>query len=318
MNRTETNPIRTHSAADPGAGHVRTTAARPGAAGAWLLAIRPRTLTAGAVPVLVGLALAARAGALDKPVAVATILCALLLQIAANLANDYFDWKRGVDTEHRLGPLRVTQAGLLSPDAMRTALTAVLVTAVLLGAFLVYRGGWPIVAIGVSAVLGALAYSAGPYPLASHGFGELLVFVFFGLAAVCGTYWLQRHALECPVALAGLTCACPAVALIVVNNLRDIVTDRMVGKHTVAVRLGRAGTRVEYGVLVASAFVGACILGVVVTSGALLALLALPLAVSEVRGVLEREGAALNVSLAGTARLHAVFGALLALGLVLG
>ena len=318
MNPSETDREQTVAAPGRRGDPSLDADAKPSDARTWLLAIRPRTLTAGAVPVLVGLALAARAGALDNAVALATLICALLLQIAANLANDYFDWKRGVDTEHRLGPLRVTQAGLLSPETMRAALTAVIATAVLLGVFLVYRGGWPIVAIGISAVLGALAYSAGPYPLASHGFGEVLVFVFFGLAAVGGTYWLQRGAFELPVALAGLTSACPAVALIVVNNLRDIATDRAAGKHTVAVRLGPAGTRTEYTLLVGAAFVGACAIGFMITTGALLALLALPLGISQVRGVHERDGAALNVSLAGTARLHFVFGVLLAVGLALG
>jgi 1,4-dihydroxy-2-naphthoate octaprenyltransferase len=318
VNRNETERARAVPAGKLRRGPASASRAKPSSAGAWLLAIRPRTLTAGAVPVLVGLALAARSGALEKAVAVATITCALLLQIAANLANDYFDWKRGIDTEHRLGPVRVTQAGLLSPGAMRAALAVVIGVAVLLGVFLVYRGGWPIVAIGIAAVLGALAYSAGPYPLASHGFGEVLVFVFFGLAAVCGTYWLQRGVFEIPVALAGLTSACPAVALIVVNNLRDIETDRTAGKRTVAVRLGAAGTRIEYASLVTAAFIGACILGIVSTAGACLALFALPLGLTEVRGVHAREGAALNMSLAGTARLHFVFGALLALGLAFG
>lgn len=286
--------------------------------GAWLLAARPRTLTAGAVPVLVGLSLAARTGSLDVPVAAATIACALLLQVAANFANDYFDWARGVDTEHRLGPLRVTQAGLVTPQAMRFALATVLATAVGFGAYLAWHGGTLIVAIGVAAVLGALAYSAGPYPLASHGFGEVLVLGFFGVAAVGGTYWLQRATLDGAVVLAGVTSACPAVALIVVNNLRDIATDRAAGKHTLAVRLGARGTRMEYALVVTAAFLGACALAVAVTPSALLALLAAPLAVNEVRSLGAREGAELNRSLAGTARLHFVFGTLLAIGLAVG
>jgi 1,4-dihydroxy-2-naphthoate octaprenyltransferase len=270
------------------------------------------------VPVLVGLALARRGGSLDVAVAVATFACALLLQIAANLANDYFDWARGIDTEHRLGPLRVTQSGLVEPRAMQLALGLVVGAAVLLGAFLVYRGGAPIVAIGAAAILGAFAYSAGPYPLASHGFGEVLVLAFFGVVAVGGTYWLQRGAFDVAVALAGATSACPAVALIVVNNLRDIATDRAAGKRTLAVRLGAQATRSEYAAVLAAAFAGACVLAALITPAALIAFFAAPLAWKELRGVREREGVVLNDSLAGTARLHFVFGSLLALGLAVG
>ncbi len=294
--------------------------AAPGAATewmAWWLAIRPRTLGASLVPVGVGLAIASRSRCLDRGVALATLLAALLLQIAANVANDYYDFARGFDTAGRLGPTRVTQTGLLNATTIKRGLWAVLGSAVLCGAFLVSAGGWPIVLVGAAAAVTAVAYSAGPWPLASFGLGEILAFVFFGPVAVCGTVLLQRSAVDLGSLLASLPIACLVTAIMLVNNLRDIPTDRAAGKRTRAVRVGARRTRLEYAALVSLAFVCALLLALTVTSWALLAFLAVPVAWVEIAAVWKRDGRQLNLSLAGTARLHALFGTLLAIGLLL-
>jgi len=281
----------------------------------WLAAARPRTLSAAVVPVAVGLAAAARGGPLDAAVAIVTLSAALLIQIATNLANDYYDYRSGADTEDRLGPLRVTQAGLVEPETVRDATFSVLVAAAALGAWLVWVGGWPILAIGVVSLLSALAYTAGPWPLAYKGLGDVFVFVFFGPVAVLGTEWLQRHALSDVALWASVPVGLLATAILVVNNLRDIDTDRVAGKRTLAVRLGAGATRAEYRAMVVGAF--ACLVPIAVYgAGAVgLCVFAAPLAWAEVRAVGRRDGAERNASLAGTARLHLVFGALLAASL---
>lgn len=285
--------------------------------GVWLAAMRPRTWPASLVPVVVGLAVAASAGRVDAFIALATIVAALALQITTNLANDYWDHVRGIDHAERLGPVRATQSGLLAPEAVRRAVWLSLGVAIVAGVPLVWHGGVPIVAIGLASMLCAVAYSAGPYPLASLGLGELLAFVFFGLVAVAGTTHL--HVADVPGAalLAGAAVGCFAAAIMSVNNLRDIPTDGPAGKRTLAVRIGEERARVLYGVLVASAFLLAALLAICQGRwGPLSVALAAPLAVKEVRAVAARRGAELNLSLAGTARLELLFGALLSAGLL--
>lgn len=284
---------------------------------AWWQAIRPRTLGAGAVPVAVGVAWASRSVAIDAGVALATLAAALALQIAANLANDAFDFRRGIDTAERLGPARASASGAIAADTVARAAYACIALAVLLGMFLTSRGGLPMVVAGVAATSCALAYSAGPLPLASLGFGEALAFLFFGVVAVAGSAALQGASPSAATLLVSVPIGALVSAIMVVNNLRDIPTDRVTGKRTLAVRLGDRATRRLYAVLVLGAF--ACVpwIASVAGSGALLPVLAVPLGIIELRHLRERQGAALNLSLAGTARLHALFGALYALGLAL-
>lgn len=290
-------------------------AARPSGLAVWLLAARPRTLSAAVVPVVVGLAVAARRGALEIDVALATLGAALLIQIATNLANDYFDFRSGADAADRLGPTRITQAGLAEPDSVRNAAFMVLAGAALLGAFLVLHGGWPILAIGAASLISALAYTAGPFPLAHHGLGDLFVFLFFGVLAVVGTTYLQTGEID-PVALrASLPVGALSTAILVVNNLRDVASDRRAGKRTLAVRLGERGARLEYVVLVALAYLGVILTARAAGAAALVALLPLPLALREVRLVHARQGRELNASLASTSGLHLLTGLLLAAGL---
>jgi 1,4-dihydroxy-2-naphthoate octaprenyltransferase len=178
--------------------------------------------------------------------AIAALMGALLIQIGTNLANDYYDHLRGGDTEDRVGPVRVTQAGLLRPRAVRNGAFLVLGLALALGVYLVWVGGLPILLIGIASLICAVAYTGGPFPLAYHGLGDLFVFVFFGLVAVGGTYWVQALAYPPEVFLAGAGMGAMATAILVVNNLRDIDTDARAGKRTLAVRIGRTATKEEY------------------------------------------------------------------------
>jgi 1,4-dihydroxy-2-naphthoate octaprenyltransferase len=230
-----------------------------------MLAARPKTLPAAAAPVLIGAGLAAFHGVFAMLPALAALIGALLIQVATNLANDYYDFVRGSDSEERVGPTRVTQAGWLAPGAVRNGMVATLVAATAVGVYLVWVGGWPILAVGLASLVCAVAYTGGPFPLAYHGLGDPFVFVFFGLVAVGGTYWVQALALAPGAWLAGAGVGALSTAILVVNNLRDLPTDAAAGKRTLAVRLGRRGTRIEYGVLLgvgaAAPLVGIAVLG---------------------------------------------------------
>jgi 1,4-dihydroxy-2-naphthoate octaprenyltransferase len=268
-----------------------------------MMAARPPTLPAAVVPVLVGSAAVVRLG--FQPLAfVAALLAAVLIQIGTNFANDYFDFHKGADTAERLGPVRVTQSGLIPPETVRAAMVLVFGLAALVGLYLVFVGGWPILVIGLLSIAAGVLYTGGPYPLAYHGLGDLFVFIFFGLVAVGGTAYLHVGAVPGAAWFAALPVALIVTAIIVVNNLRDIDTDRLANKRTLAVLLGRRATRAEYLLLVAGAWV-------------LLPWLSLPLAVSLVRTVFREQGRPLNRALAGTGRLHMLFGLLLAIGLLL-
>jgi 1,4-dihydroxy-2-naphthoate octaprenyltransferase len=270
--------------------------------------------------VLVGTAAAFAAHKFAPLPAIAALVGALLIQIGANFANDVFDFKKGADTEERLGPTRATQAGLIKPREMYFGMGAVFGVAVLVGFYLLAVGGWPIVAIGVASILSAMAYTGGPYPLGYHGLGDLFVFIFFGLVAVCGTYYVQALTLA-PIAwLAALPVGFLAVAILVVNNLRDIATDTKAGKRTLAVRFGRRGAEIQYAaMLVASYAIPVVMVGARIASpGVLLSLLTIPIGVGLFRRVLSEQGRALNPVLGETARLELIFGVLFAVGLAIG
>ena len=288
--------------------------------GAWILAARLRTLPAAVAPVLVGSALAYRDETFSWLPATAALLVALLLQIGVNLANDYFDYIKGVDTDQRLGPLRVTQSGLLKPDSVRTGMLFILGLSLVPGAYLMAIGGWPVMVAGIAALVSALAYSGGPFPLASNGLGDIFVFIFFGLVAVCGTYFVQAANITfTTVAMAGVV-GMLITAILVVNNLRDIDTDRTAGKRTLAVMLGEFGTKIEYTGLVAGSYI--CLLTFWITGAVsfwgLMPVLSLPLGISLVRRIWRgATGPAFNQLLAATASLSLIFSLLLAFGLVL-
>jgi 1,4-dihydroxy-2-naphthoate octaprenyltransferase len=210
------------------------------------MASRPKTLWASVSPVIVGTAIAYRDGLAHWPSAVTALLGAVLIQIGANFANDLFDHLRGADSPARTGPLRVTQAGLASQRQMRGAMILVFSSALLVGIYLVVRGGWPIVAVGIVSIIAGILYTGGPYPFGYHGWGDLFVFVFFGPVAVVGTYFVQARTAAPAVWTASLALGALATAILVVNNMRDIDTDARAGKRTLAVRLGRFGSVGEY------------------------------------------------------------------------
>lgn len=285
----------------------------------WWIAARPRTLPAAAAPVLVGAALAHKSGVFAPAPVLAALAGALLLQIGANFANDYFDFLKGADTEARIGPMRVTQAGLVAPEAVRLAAGLAFAAAALVGAYLIAIGGWPIAALGVVSILAAIAYTGGPFPLGYRGLGEVTVIAFFGFAAVMGTYWVQAHAVTGLSAWLSVPPGCWAAAILAVNNLRDAPTDALCGKRTLAVRFGRPFARGLY----ASLMVGGLLVpaGLALTGqlgwGALAPIAAAPLAVGPFRAVFaEPDGPALNQALAATARFMLVASALLAVGLL--
>jgi 1,4-dihydroxy-2-naphthoate polyprenyltransferase len=286
----------------------------------WLLAARPKTLTAAVVPVVVGTGLALGQGMAVLWPALAALAGAMLIQIGTNLTNDYYDFRKGADTHERVGPTRVTQSGLIAPQTVLAAGAGCFALATGVGVSLVARGGWPFVVIGVASVLAGWAYTGGPYPLGYHGLGDLFVMVFFGLVAVPGTFYAQALQLVPAVWPAAVAIGATGTMILVVNNLRDLETDARAGKHTLVVRFGRGFGRAEYLALLAIA------LAMPVTLVALgwarwpvlLALLATPLAWPPLSRVLRMTGAALNPALGATARFQAAFGLLLAVGAWLG
>lgn len=285
----------------------------------WLLAVRPVTLFAAVAPVLVGTAAAEADGQFRPLVFVATLAAALLIQIGTNLANDLFDFERGADASDRLGPPRVTQGGLIPPAQVRAGIFVAFGAAAAIGLYLVAVGGWPILAIGALAILCGLAYTGGPLPLGYYGFGDVLVFIFFGLLAVVGTSYLQTKELSAVAFVAAIPVGLLVSAILVVNNLRDIETDRRAGKLTLAVRLGARATRVQYVLFILGPY---ALLPVLLLAGVgawlWLPWLTLPVALGLSRAVLSgATGRVLNPVLKHTAQLHLAFGSLLALGLIL-
>jgi 1,4-dihydroxy-2-naphthoate polyprenyltransferase len=289
-------------------------------AGAWLMAIRPKTLTAALVPVGVGTGLAFGRGVGRWLPALAALGGALLIQIGTNLTNDYYDFKKGADTAERLGPMRVTQGGLIAPGKVLAGALGCFALAILSGIYLVTVGGWPIVAIGLSSVLFGYAYTGGPFPLAYHGLGDVFVFVFFGLVAVAGTYYVQALTVSPAAWWAALPVGALGTALLAVNNLRDVQTDAKAGKRTLVVRLGPKGGKAEYALMLAVAYATPFLLFAAGLASAwvFLALLSAPFAVGPARLVFGAQGSALNSALGATARLQLVFGLLFAVGLCLG
>ena len=299
------------------------TAAAPAASPSlrtWLLAARPKTLTAAVVPVVVGTGLAMGEGMAVLWPALAALAGAMLIQIGTNLTNDYYDFRKGADTHERVGPTRVTQSGLIAPQTVLAAGAACFTLAVAVGISLVARGGWPFVVIGLASVLAGWAYTGGPYPLGYHGLGDLFVMVFFGLVAVPGTFYAQALRLVPAVWPAAVAVGATGTMILVVNNLRDVETDARAGKHTLVVRFGRGFGRAEYVALLLLAL--AMPVAMVALGWArlpvLLALGATPLVWPPLSRVLRSTGTALNPALGGTARFQAGFGLLLALGAWLG
>lgn len=285
----------------------------------WLMAARLRTLPAAVAPVLVGTSLALGSGHFRPLAFVAALLGAVFIQVGTNLSNDYSDARRGADTEDRLGPVRVTAGGLVPPSRVLFATYVTFGLAVLCGAYLVAVAGWGLIAVGAVSILAGVLYTGGPRPYGYEGLGELFVFLFFGIVAVSGSYFVQVRELPWEAYACAVPVGLLASAILVVNNVRDLETDRRAGKRTLAVRLGRERTRTLYTAMVIGAFVLAplpWLLGSM-TAWLLLPWCAIPLAIPLVKVVRARvDGPTLNGALAKTGALQLVFCLLLSAGIL--
>jgi len=286
----------------------------------WLLAARPKTLPAAAAPVIIGMALAYADNGFHLLSALAALAAALLIQIGTNYANDYADHKSGVDHAERLGPLRVTQAGLVTPQAMKRTTAIIFLLALLIGIYLVYRGGWPILIIGLLSILFGVLYTSGPYPIGYNGLGEIFVLIFFGPIAVAGTYYVQSLSLSTVAIVAGLAPGLFSVAILDINNLRDISSDKKSGKKTLQVRFGLLFSRYLY----ALAMIIACLVPVALfaidrshpysLAATIVALVSWPTIVKVTKGL---EGRPLNDTLAATGKLLLFYSILFSVGWLL-
>lgn len=286
---------------------------------AWLLASRPKTLPAAVSPVIIGCAVAFAEHSFRFGPALAAFLGALLLQIGANLANDVFDFEKGADQHGRLGPMRVTQAGLLSPNEVKIGMWITFALAAMCGIYMTLVSGWFILLIGALAILAAIAYTGGPFPYGYKGLGEIFVFIFFGFAAVCGTYYAQTKTISQLAVLSSIPVGLLIVAILVVNNVRDYESDKAANKRTLAVRFGLEWARQEFVSIVILAFVIVILLSIsdIATPWLLLTWLSLPLVFSTSSSVLNQRGKILNKTLAGTGQLTLVFSLLYSVGLML-
>ncbi len=286
----------------------------------WLLSSRPKTLPAALAPVLIGTAMAFADGKVHWLSAALAAFGALMIQIGTNYANDYFDFVKGSDAHDRLGPTRATAAGWVTPQAMKRAYMIVFGLAALAGLYLLWRAGWPVLVIGVFSITAGIMYTGGPFPLGYNGLGELFVFIFFGLVAVGGTYYVQALQINWLVVLAGIAPGLFSTAILTVNNLRDVREDRRSGKHTLPVVWGERFGRLEYVLSV----VLACLVPIVLVllTGAhyfsIAAVFAGFLAIPSIR-ILYREqpGRIYNLVLAQTGKVLLVYSILFSIGWIL-
>ncbi|MDA0712402.1 MAG: 1,4-dihydroxy-2-naphthoate polyprenyltransferase [bacterium] len=286
----------------------------------WILASRPKTLCASIVPVLMGGAMAYHDGQIRPLIWLITLLAAVLIQIGTNFSNDYYDFIKGADTKHRLGPTRVTQAGLVSLNEIKFACVIAYCASSLLGLILVYVGGLPIIIIGILAIVSGILYTAGPYALGYLGLGELFVLIFFGPIAVAGTYYLQTNLFNPAALFAGLAPGMLSVAILIVNNLRDLEQDLGVHKKTLAVRFGKKFAQYEYATVVLLAILVPMMMWLVF-KGPIIILLsscALFLSFSSVRTIFNfTDARVLNAVLERTGKLSWLFGIFFSIGYIL-
>jgi 1,4-dihydroxy-2-naphthoate octaprenyltransferase len=284
----------------------------------WLMAARLRTLPAAAAPVLVGTALAIRNGSFDVAAFLCALLGALFIQIGTNLSNDYSDARRGADAEDRIGPVRVTAGGLVPPRQVLIATYVTFGLAVLCGVYLIVVAGPVLLLIGALSILAGVAYTGGPKPYGYEGLGEVFVFLFFGLVAVTGSYYVQIQELPWVVFALSVPVGLLVAAILVVNNIRDVESDRRAGKRTLAVRLGRERTRVMFAAIVLGAYVVLVVVALGLSAWVLLPWLTLPLALKLIATVrTHTDGPTLNGALAQAGVLELAFSLLLAAGILL-
>ena len=282
----------------------------------WLLAARPKTLWAAIAPVIIGTAMAYESERFHLLSAIAALVGAVMIQIGTNFANDYFDFKKGADEHNRLGPTRMTQAGLISPNAMRLAMIIAFKLALLAGMYLVYRGGVPIVVIGLLSILLGILYTAGKYALGYIGLADLFVLLFFGPVAVGGTYYVQTLQINWPVIVAGFAPGLFSVAILTVNNLRDIEGDKNVGKKTLPVRFGAGFAKFEYllSVVVACIIPGVIFLLFDAPIYSVITVVIILAAIPSFKLVFNSRGIVLNDVLASTGKLLLLYAVIFSIG----
>ncbi len=283
------------------------------------MAARPRTLPAAVAPVLVGTSLAIRYGTFHPLAFVAALLGATAIQIGTNLSNDYSDARRGADTDERIGPVRVTAGGLVPPRQVLIATYLTFGAAVLCGIYLIAIAGWALLAVGAASILAGVLYTGGPRPYGYEGLGEVFVFLFFGIVAVTGSYFVQRRDLPWQAFVLAVPVGLLIAGILVVNNVRDIDTDRRAGKRTLAVRLGRERTRVLFAAIIAAAFLTSWVpwFAGALSPWLLVTAAAAPLAIAVVQTVrTHADGPSLNTALARTAKLALLFCLLLCAGVL--
>ena len=284
----------------------------------WVLASRLKTLTAAISPVLVGVSLAIHDGEFQLFIAFMTLLAAVLIQIGANFANDVYDFLNGSDREDRLGPTRATQSGLIPPEDMKKGMWLIFALAICVGFYLASIGGWPIVWIGLASIASAIAYTGGPYPLGYHGWGDVFVFVFFGIIAVPGTYYLQSGFVSYDSILFGIPLGALSTAILIVNNLRDADTDIKSGKRTLAVRFGKTFVKIEYTIMMVVAFaIPIYILQFWDEFSLYIILFLFPISIRLIQSLYNETGISLNPVLVNTAQFLFHFSILLSIGLIL-
>ncbi|RMD48585.1 MAG: 1,4-dihydroxy-2-naphthoate polyprenyltransferase [Ignavibacteria bacterium] len=283
------------------------------------MASRPKTLLAAFVPVIIGSALAYSVGKFHPLAALVALVCSLLIQIGTNFVNDLYDYLAGTDNEERVGPTRVLAAGFVSVKEMKIAIALVFGLTFLLGLYLVYMGGWIILLIGVLSILAGIAYTAGPFPLAYNGLGDIFVFVFFGLIGTAGTYYVQALELSTLSILTAIPVGALITNILIVNNYRDIETDKANGKNTLAVIFGKKFSRLQYLFFLILSYSIPVFLFIFFKQSifVFLPLLSLPLGIKLIKMIYTYEGSQLNTTLELTAKLSGIYGILFAAGLIL-
>ena len=285
----------------------------------WIIAIRLKTLPAAISPVLLGSSLSYKYGYFSSLIFFMTLFAAILIQIGTNFANDVYDFEKGTDRDDRLGPIRATQAGLISPKKMKFSMLGTFSIAILVGCYLAWIGGLPIVFIGIASIIAGIAYTGGPYPLGYNGFGELFVFLFFGIIAVPGTYFLQAGTFTYLSIWLGSCMGMLSAAILVVNNIRDIDTDKVTGKKTLAVYFGILFSYIEFIILIIGPYLILLYLMINknLDSSIYIVFLSLPIGVKLIFELITNTGIKLNTVLSSTAKLLFIFSLLCSIGLVI-
>jgi 1,4-dihydroxy-2-naphthoate octaprenyltransferase len=283
----------------------------------WFLAIRPKTLFAAAAPVILGSAVAWRTGQFQLSIFILCLLGSVLLQIESNLANDYFDWKHGADTKDRLGPLRVTSSGLISPSGMKIGMVVVAALSLIVGTILISKVGWPILWIGLSGLICAFLYTAGPYPLSRIGIADLFVFIFFGPVAVAGTSYSHLGQLPLLSLFLSIPLGLVAVAILLVNNIRDFHEDKTTGKRTLVVRVGLKKSIQLYQLFMSAPILAALASGFVIGPTMYLPILTLPMNFKLLQKISKTTGRDLNAVLGMTGLYLFLTSLLFSIGMIL-